>query len=67
MMIKLFIIDEMLPEVQTRKSSLAIWKHLQELQETSDKSRAFFLKNMLFSIMMDVSVSLQEHLLNQGY
>jgi len=31
--------------------------------ETSDKGRAFFLKNMLFSITMDESASLQKHLL----
>ena len=28
-----------------------IWKH--ELHETLDKGRAFLLKNVLFSIMMD--------------
>ena len=36
---------------------------MKDLHETSDKGRAFFLKNMLFSIMMDDQVSLQEHLM----
>jgi hypothetical protein len=36
---------------------------LQELHETLDKGKAFFLKNMLFLITMDGSASLQEHLL----
>lgn len=29
----------------------------------SDKSRAFFLKNMLFSIMIDEKTSIQAHIL----
>jgi hypothetical protein len=33
------------------------------MHETSDKGRAFFLKNMLFSIKMEESNSLQDHLL----
>ena len=36
---------------------------MRETHETSDKSRAFFLKNMLFSIQMEESTPLQEHLL----
>ena len=36
---------------------------MKDLHKTSDKGRAFFLKNMLFSITMDGSASLQEHLL----
>ena len=53
----------MLPEIQTKKTSVAIWKQSKDLHETSDKGRAFFLKNIFFSITMDESVSLQEHLL----
>jgi len=52
MLIKLSVTDEMLPEVQTGKNAVAIWKHLKETHEISDKGRAFFLKNMLFSIKM---------------
>jgi hypothetical protein len=63
MLLKLFVTDEILPEVQKRKTSIEIWKHLKELHENSNKERAFFLKNMLFSITMDESASLQEHLL----
>jgi len=36
---------------------------LKETHEISDKGRAFFLKNMLFSIKMSEGASLQEHLL----
>jgi hypothetical protein len=36
---------------------------LKDLHETSDKGRAFFLKNLLFSSKMDESESLQDHLL----
>ena len=56
MMLKLFVTDEMLSEVRTRKTSTEIWKHLKELHETLDKGEDFFLKNMLFSIKMDESV-----------
>jgi hypothetical protein len=63
MLIKLSVTDEMLTEVQTGKTSSTIWTHLKDLHETSDKGRAFFLKNMLFSMMMDEHASLQEHLL----
>jgi hypothetical protein len=48
MLLKLFVTNEMLHEVQTWKTSVEIWKHLKELHETSHKGRAFFLKNMLF-------------------
>lgn len=63
MLLKLSIADEMLPEIPSGKSAREIWKHLKDLHETSNKGRAFFLKNMLFSIMMDDQVSLQEHLM----
>jgi hypothetical protein len=63
MMLKLYVTNEMHLEVQTKKTSMAIWKHLKYLHETLDKDRAFFPKNMLFSIMMDESAFLHEHLL----
>ena len=62
MLLKLFVIDDQLPQIPFGKSAAEIWKYLKELHETSDKSRAFFLKNQLFSIMMDERMSLQEHL-----
>jgi hypothetical protein len=62
MLIKLSVTDEMLTEVQRGKTSSTIWTHLKNLHETSDKGRAFFLKNM-FSMMMDKHASLKEHLL----
>ena len=37
MLIKLSVTDEMLPEVQAGKTSAAIWKHLKETHEISDK------------------------------
>lgn len=52
MLLKLSMIDEMLHEVQIEKTSTAIWKHLKNLHETSDKGPTFFLKNMMFSITM---------------
>ena len=63
MLIKLSVIDEMLPEVQNGKTAAAIWKQLKDTHEISDKGRAFFLKNMLFSIKMSEGASLQENLL----
>jgi hypothetical protein len=63
MLLKLFVINEMLLEVQAKKTSVNIWKHLKELHETLNKDKAFFSKNMLFSIAMDENASLQEHLL----
>lgn len=62
MLLKLFVTDDQLPQIPSGKSAADIWKYLKELHETSDKSRAFFLKNQLFSIMMDEHMSLQEHL-----
>jgi hypothetical protein len=41
MLIKLSVIDEMLTEVQTSKTSSNIWTHLKYLHDTSDKGRAF--------------------------
>ena len=63
MLLKLFIIDDQLPQIPSDKSDIDIWKYLKELHETFHKSRAFFLKNHLFSIMMDERMSLQEHLM----
>lgn len=37
-------------------------ERLKKLHKTSNKSRAFFLKNSLFSVVMDEHKSLQEHL-----
>ena len=57
MLIKLSMTDEMLTEVQIGKT------HLKALHETSDKGRAFFPNNMIFSMMMNEHASLQEYLL----
>lgn len=62
MLIKLSVIDDQLPQIPSGKTAAEIWEHLKTLHETSDKSRAFFLKNMLFSIVMDEHKSLQDHL-----
>jgi len=56
------VTEEMLLEVQIGKTSTEIWKHLKELHEISDKRRTFSLKNMLFSIKMNESSSLHDHL-----
>jgi hypothetical protein len=61
--------NEMLPEVQDGKDAILMWENQLKLHETSDKGRAFFLKIKLFSIQMEESDSLQDHLLklkNQG-
>lgn len=62
MLLKLSMTDDQLPQIPSSKTADEIWQHLKELHETSDKSRAFFLKNQLFSIMMDKHMSLQEYL-----
>lgn len=48
MLIKLFGTDEQLPQIPSGKTAKEIWDHLKSLHETSDKSKALFLKNMLF-------------------
>jgi hypothetical protein len=48
--------DEMLLEFQTRDDAFIIWQNLQNMHETSDKSRVFFLKNIPFPIKMEALV-----------
>lgn len=62
MLIKPPITNDQLPQVPFGKTAAKIWTILKDLHETSDKSHAFFLKNQLFSIMVDECMSLQEHL-----
>eukprot|EP00253_Pinus_taeda_P017030 PITA_17030 len=62
MLLKFSVTDDQLPQIPSDKTTAEIWQHLKEMHETSDKSRAFFLKNQLFSIMMEEQMSLQEHL-----
>jgi hypothetical protein len=59
--------DDMLPEVQIRDDAFTIWLTLWNLHETFDKGRAFFLKNILFSIEMEEHDSLLDHLLKIKY
>lgn len=61
MLIKLSVTNDQLPQVSSGTLAKEIYDHLKDLHETSDKSHAFFLKNM-FSIMMDEKTSLQVHL-----
>ena len=56
MLLKPSVADDQLPQIPSGKTAAEIWQQLKELHETSDKSRAFFLKNQLFSIMMDEHV-----------
>ena len=58
MLLKLSIADDQLSQIPSGKTAAEIWTHLKGLHETSDKSRAFFLKNTLFSIVMDERTSL---------
>ena len=62
MLLKLFVADDQLPQIPSDKTIVEIWAHLKNLHETSKKSKAFFLKNTLFSIFMDERTSLQDHL-----
>ncbi len=62
MLLKLSVADDQLSQIPSGKTAAEIWTHLKGLHETSDKSRAFFLKNTLFSIVMDERTSLQAHL-----
>ena len=63
MLIKLSVTDDQLPQVLSSKTVAEIWTTLKDLHETSNKSKPFFLKSYLFSIIMDELMSLQEHLL----
>ena len=62
MLLKLSVADDELSQIPSDKIVVEIWAHLINLHETSNKRRAFFLKNTLFSIIMDEETSLQAHL-----
>ena len=62
MLLKLSIVDDQLPQIASDKTTAEIWAHLKNLHETSDKSKAFFLKKTLFSIFMHERTSLQANL-----
>lgn len=62
MLLILFVIDDQLSQIPFGKTTFEIWAHLKNLHQTSDKSRAFFLKNTMFSIIMDERTSPQAHL-----
>lgn len=62
MLLKLSVADDQLPQIPSDKTIAEIWVHPKTLHETSNKSKAFFLKNTLFSIVMDEQKSLQDHL-----
>lgn len=61
MPIKLLINDDQLPHVPFDKNSCTNLESSKGLHETSNKSFVFLLKNMLFFIMMNDQVSLQDH------
>ena len=48
MLLKLSMADDHLSQIPSTKTVVKICTHLKDLHETSDKSRAFFLKNTLF-------------------
>ena len=62
MLLKLSVANDQLSQIPSGKTTAEIWTHLKGLHETSNKSKAFFLKNTLFSIVMDKRTSLQAHL-----
>ena len=47
MLLKLSMADDQLSQIPSGKTATEIWQQLKELHETSDKSRAFFLRNQL--------------------
>jgi hypothetical protein len=53
----------MLLEVQDGIDAFFVWGNLLIFHVTSNKDRAFFLENMLFSIKIEGFDSLQGHLL----
>ena len=62
--IKLLVTNEMLLEVQDDNDAFVmLWWNLLKMHETSDKGRTLFLKNMLFSMTMEESNSLQDRFL----
>ena len=62
MLLKFSVADHHLSQIPSDKTVAKIWTHLKGLHETSDKSRAFFLKNTLFAIVMDEQTSLRANL-----
>ena len=57
-LLKLSVADDQLPQIPFSKTAAEIWEHLKTFHETSNKSRAFFLKNSFFYIVMDEQKSL---------
>lgn len=62
MLLKLFVVDDQLSQIPSNKTTSEVWAHLKNLHETFGKSKAFFLKITLFSIIMDERTSLLAHL-----
>jgi len=54
MLIKMSITKEMILQMQNARGASSIWTWLQEMHETSDKGRAFYLKNMFLVQMEEV-------------
>ena len=48
MLLRLSMADDQLSQIPSNKTAAEIWTHLKGLHETSDKSKAFFLKNTVF-------------------
>jgi hypothetical protein len=55
--------NEMLPEAQDGNDPFVMWGNMWKMHETSYEGSVFFLNNMLLSIKMDESNSLQDHLI----
>jgi hypothetical protein len=50
MLIKLLVTNEMLPVVQDGNDTFVTWGTIQDIYDTSNKGRAFFLKNCYFQL-----------------
>jgi hypothetical protein len=63
MLIKILLMNELLPKFQDDNDAFIMWGNLLRMHEKSYKGREFFLKNMLFSIEMEEVDSLPNHFL----
>lgn len=63
MLLKLSIPDDLLPQMPFGKTTKEIRDIFMDLYEMYNKSRTFFLKKLLFLIMIDEKTTLQAHLL----
>lgn len=62
-LIKLFMIEDMLPQVQDVEDAYIVRSMLHEIYKSSDKRRDFYLKGLLFLKKIEEGDSISEHFL----